>query len=434
MTTTRDDLLSAQMPAHAFAARVVRPGLILLFLGCLARFLAASAYRAALSSTVFADFSVYHSAARRLLQHEHLYAADNQMSYVYSPLLALLLRPLARLPLEEAGHIWTLLCVALLIAAVAIFAHALQLRLREHGALVALLLLTAFRFWPTVIEFETANVTIPVFFLTSLLFLALRSERWKSFALVLAVGVLLKTWMLAFILLLLIRRRYRDLVLTMVAVAAGLVILFTIVGWNEFPPYLHVTRQFSHQEVMVAHSIYGISKLFFAPNLFLAPLVNSSFLLWTCRFFLYVPLFLSLAYLVKVGNRIPADDLPTVFALILVAFLLASTLSHQYYYMLALPLIWCTLANLWRMPRLANIYAACLAIAGYLLLASPSPGVLGPPISLPFSPNIGVSLHYGTTCFAGLLIYSAGLINIRSVLAAPPAPCAPPSLIQSLPF
>jgi len=77
------------------------------------------------------DFAVYLDAARHLNQGLSPYASD----YIYPPLFAGLLRPLALLPLEAAGPIWAMVNVA--AAAALVWAFVRAAGLGRRGAVAA---------------------------------------------------------------------------------------------------------------------------------------------------------------------------------------------------------------------------------------------------------------------------------------------------------
>jgi hypothetical protein len=382
-----------------------------LMLLLLVRLLSGNAYRGAVASSTYPDFSAYYNAAARLSHHEPLYVVKaGEMAYVYSPLLAILLRPVTALPFDSAGKVWAAARIVMLVAACAVFSVALGLKLSEDGVLIGIFLVSAFRLWPTVIELQTANATIPVFLFCSLLFLAVRYDRWYAFAIILAIAILFKTWMAAIIFMLLIRRQYRPLIVCLAATAVGLAMLFTVVGWDQFFVFLDVTRRFAKQD-MIPHSIYGFTRLYFSENVNVTPLVNSPVLLWTLRALLYAALVANLAYIWKMGPRLKKSQLPMTLGLVFLAFLLGSSVVHQYYYMLVLPLIWCVWVSAWRQPNLAIFIASVFALVSYLLLAQPSHGIGPIPESLRHAP---ACLLVEISFYSGVIAWFAGMIALKA--------------------
>ena len=87
----------------------------------IARFVSASAYRGAINSLHTpgwggGDFELYYNAGQRLNHGERLYVVEPYMGYAYTPLLAILVRPLSRLPFEAAFAWWAAFNVACLLA------------------------------------------------------------------------------------------------------------------------------------------------------------------------------------------------------------------------------------------------------------------------------------------------------------------------------
>ncbi|MDR2991581.1 MAG: DUF2029 domain-containing protein [Burkholderiaceae bacterium] len=75
---------------------------------------AITVYRAAFDSIERTDYTVYVAAGRAILDHQDIYLAQNVRGwrYVYPPPFAILLAPLARIPLAAGALLWYLLTVA----------------------------------------------------------------------------------------------------------------------------------------------------------------------------------------------------------------------------------------------------------------------------------------------------------------------------------
>jgi len=75
---------------------------------------AVTVYRAAINSIERTDFTVYVAAGRAVLENHDIYLAENARGwrYVYPPPFAILLTPLARMPLAAGALLWYLLTVA----------------------------------------------------------------------------------------------------------------------------------------------------------------------------------------------------------------------------------------------------------------------------------------------------------------------------------
>jgi hypothetical protein len=69
------------------------------------------------------DFVHFYEAARAVLNNQDLYESGPAKGYIYPPLFALVLTPLALLSREAAGVLWTILNAAMLLAALLLLAH-----------------------------------------------------------------------------------------------------------------------------------------------------------------------------------------------------------------------------------------------------------------------------------------------------------------------
>jgi hypothetical protein len=107
-------------PTSSLAAmRTQRNFYVFLFL-CVVALGVQAVYRAAFNDIERTDFTVYTAAGRALLDHRDMYLAENARGwrYVYPPPFAILLVPLAQMPLWLGAVIWYLLTAAAVGAAV----------------------------------------------------------------------------------------------------------------------------------------------------------------------------------------------------------------------------------------------------------------------------------------------------------------------------
>jgi len=392
---------------------------MVIFLGL--RCLDAAAYRAAATpGGLFSiDFGPAYSAAQRLNAHQPLYIPENNPDvlldqYVSSPLLPVLLRPIARHPLDQATRAWAAINVALLTAAVFLCCWGAGLRLLEDGALVLLMFFTGFRYWPTTIELGIGNSDMVLLFFAAGMFACNRYRKWLLFALLVALAALTKTWMIGALFYLLARREWKAAFAGVGFFAAGAAVLFTIVGWREMPVLWHLTRLYSAQPSLVSNSVAGIAGMFFRKNMSISPLVNSP-VLWGAA--MLIGYGFLIAGLMVVFLRAPSMDawqLRVSLGLTVLALVLGCPVSHQYYFVLALPLLWALLippadgSGGWGIPVVAFLI--------YLAFSIPSPS-LNP---VPESYRHGIrSLEVGISFFSGMLLWACGLFAVMRGAAAP---------------
>ena len=242
----------------------VRGILLLLLVSWL---LVASAYSGAVSTTsgiTGMDFASFYTAAQRLnaghpLYQPHLNPALGGSLYVYSPLLALLMRPLAHISFHTATKAWFFVNAASLILAVLLYGLAARISWRK-SSLLAILLLVSFRFWDTTMNFGLGQSNSLMLVLIAAMLWADSRERWWLMGALIALAALFKVWLIGLVLYLLLRRRWQEAAFGIGAFLVALGGLFSIVGWPELPSYLHcmVQAKAFGEKHAVMNSIVGV--------------------------------------------------------------------------------------------------------------------------------------------------------------------------------
>ncbi len=162
------------------------------------------------------DFTSYYIAARRLLAHQPLYDLAQVVRepftvYKYPPFFALLLTPIAHLPIPQALGIWTLINLGFLIVGLWALLRAHGRRLREAAPSTLALLGLVLLFDPLRETLSSGQMEVALFGLVALSYWALRTGRPGWAGLPLAVAVLLKLYPGVLLLYLLLRREWRAL-------------------------------------------------------------------------------------------------------------------------------------------------------------------------------------------------------------------------------
>ena len=109
------------------------------------------------------------------------------MRYVYPPLIAIALRPITSLPLEEAAHLWFFVCIVSLLLSVGLFAHASGIALHDAAPL-GIMLIIGFHYRPTALDFWHGQFNMPVLTLLCAAYLADSRNRPYSLATCVAVA------------------------------------------------------------------------------------------------------------------------------------------------------------------------------------------------------------------------------------------------------
>ena len=390
-----------------------------LFLGVLCWLLVATAYHGAInpnSGITGIDYFLYHRAAAWLNAGEKLYSPGDpeRMGYMYAPAVALALRPLARLPYESALKVWFLINAASVALAVVFYALAARLRWR-HAAALGLLLLIAFRYWPTTCSFGLGQINgVLLAFVGAMLFADSRGKFWAVGVLI-AAAALIKLWMIAALIHLGVRRAWGAIAVCFVTFAALLAGSFALVGWHEWPGFVQTitSPNASVQPGLVSQSILGFARLRFTALGLVEPfstdpLVHHAFV---AIGFLIVGS--ALAWLMWQGASRTPYETRLRFSFAIVSMLLLLPLCHMEYYVFALPLLWTLLIP----GPGARIHPATI-IAGivvYGIFTRPVP-VSGPGLA---THHDGLqSLLVSQPFFAAVLLWCVAFAEICRVRAA----------------
>jgi len=313
------------------------------------------------------DFECFYDAAVRLRNGQRLYIPVMEARpYVYLPTLALALVPLSWLPLRAASLVWLGLNIALLLLCLWMFArmHGLTRRSAVGVACAAIL---AFQYRPTEITLGLGQANIPIMALMLAMAWAYQRNRIGLFSALVVAGFLLKTWMVAWVGFLLLKRRWLAATLTALACALLAAIEFWIVGWREVGPYLVITSTFfsdMSDRWMVSQSIPAFARTHFRGTPIVDPLVRSVVME---RLTVAVG---AVGALVAAWNfwRVRGPSSPRRASLEIGLFFLSLFLMLPYcdpeYFVLCLPLFWTLLVA--RDPR--DCRAAVAALALYLLM------------------------------------------------------------------
>jgi hypothetical protein len=329
-----------------------------LLLGLLIWLLVWFAYRETFANGVQAgDFRYYYDASRLLHKGQSEYLAPaGTVRYVYTPLVALAIRPLARMPYDSAVIAWFFACVTFLLAAVFLFAAEMGLKFCGGGA-VAILLLIAFHFRPSELDLHHGQFNIAMLALLCGGYLAQRRGRLYTLAALIAVAGLIKIWMLAMLGYLLLRRRPWAAGWGAAVYIAGLAALFA-----EARQWLRITTAAVVRPIDFGNqSIIGFANVRFHASDVAQPLVNSPFLGWVV-----VALgFAGLAYGMWQAWRIAAHPTPRQASLCLsftmATLLLGMPICQRPYFVYLLPAFWTLLIG----PRIAWAWRI-MALAAYV--------------------------------------------------------------------
>jgi hypothetical protein len=190
------------------------------------------------SRTFAYDFGSYDSAARRVAAGEPLYLADTVQAYregrydglyLYAPPLAVALTPVALVPARAAAIAWFVARLVLL----ALACWALPVSRASRFATFAVAAVS----FPVLLDLNLGNISVVVFALSAL---AWRLLDGPLAALVHAALVAIRFPFGAFFVLWLVQRRFRMIVLTILAGLGLIVASLPIVGVGTYREYVTI--------------------------------------------------------------------------------------------------------------------------------------------------------------------------------------------------
>lgn len=397
-----------------------------LFLLLLAWLLVTAAYRGAVNVGVGItgiDFTIFYHAAQRLAAHQPLYQPHGEL-YAYSPLFALALRPLAHLSLASAIKIWFGFSALCLIGAVFVYASAARMTGRDT-ALIGLMLLVGFRCWPTTMNFGLGQANLLLLLLLCGMVWADSRTRWTLFAILIAAAALVKIWMLGFLLYLLVRRQWRAGAVSVALFGAAMALLFTLVGWREFGPFVQAGIITGRQvlRISVTHSLYGFALLHLHSNPLMSPFTHSKALFGAFLALGVAALGYGLLALWKQPPAPSPHQARLALGLVAVSVLLLLPPCQNEYLVLCLPALWTLLT----LPSANGRRAAPFWAAGVLVYLMLSRG-WAPYAPLPPAYQHGLkSLLVSMNFYALCVLWLATVAALRRTqtagapLALPPA-------------
>jgi glycosyl transferase family 87 len=196
-------------------------------------------------ATRAADFRVYYYASRVLIEgHGQLYGPLSGIGWPqyfrYPPFFLLAFLPFALLPYKAAAAVWAALKFAVLYGLIRALGRRLAFPQTGFWWLVPVFLCAGF----VVQEFDVGNVQLLVFALTAASLLSLPTNSSRP-ALLLSFAASLKVWPLFFVPYLVARRHTRVAALTLIMIAAFMLLPAAYFGWTD---NLHLLREWIAQE------------------------------------------------------------------------------------------------------------------------------------------------------------------------------------------
>ena len=302
-------------------------------------------------------------AARAIVAGESPFTVDG---YFYSPLVALLLTPVADDP--SAHAYWTALRVGAGIAACVITALACTDRgswLRS-GVVACAAPVTLLWSWPVTFDLWAGQVELLV--LLALAVSAFAETRHLRFlaGFSLGMGAVVKTWPALFGLWLLrsgLRHRGRQWLGLLAAAATAVILTVSTAGLPGLLDLVTKPLEGGDQPLLAANSAWGLPRIMFSETPMGEPLMDSSVLRWAITAVLVI-------WIVALGVTALLRPGPPVIALYNIAFvvILLLPVSHYFYVLYALPTLWWWGAQVLERPRSLRAWGIFVILAVWWIL------------------------------------------------------------------
>jgi len=390
------------------------------------------------------DFSYYYNAARALNERTPIYtpfrraeaqlatageASDDviYLGYIYPPVVAVLLRPLALIPFAAARLIWYALNLALVPATLLLVCRSMRI---ARGINVAALSLAALVFPPTydTLLFGQINILLLFLIVVALYCITLPPTTARELLAGVALGlaVSIKLFPLVFAIMLLTRWRFTALVSMLVAIG-GFALLGIALGGGWENSWLYLRQVLpgiaGSTAFPVNQSAQAVIARLFAVNTFRFPVLTAeNYVIVTVNPAIDAPsLGVALSYLVRgsVGIATAAalirlyhvprkDAAPLDAALLATMFLLVNPIAWDYYAVLML----LPFAVLWKLRTVeSSMLVVVLLISMLLLVLQRYWRILSQIVLSPWLMMFG---------FAGVLVAWAALVYLAIWKPWPP--------------
>jgi len=294
------------------------------------------------------DLQSVFDASRHLQVGRSVYAAPTgEVRFVYSPLVAFAMRPLAHLPVEEAVHIWFFFCVLSLLMSVFLFAKAAAIPLHDAAPL-GIMLIIAFHYRPTTLDFNHGQFNMPVLALLCAAYLADNRNRPFSMATFIVFAALIKVWALGLLIYLLVRRKPLAFLWGFALFAGIVALLYAKTTWEHATEFPQAVLRFFSLDLAYGfgnQSILGFARVHFGPNPDAQPLLDDPVALYTVVGAGFLTLMWGFWLACRKAPTARPDRVRLIFSLAVVTLLLALPVCERPYFVLLLPVFWTLLTS-----------------------------------------------------------------------------------------
>ncbi len=355
-----------------------------------------------------ADFGIFFRAAHAVAGGHSPYSVPG---YVYPPLLAIVLAPFSHLAELSVFHAWLVLSLAGigLVAGCVVWSESRRLAPWQVPVLFGFCALTAFHFWPLVIEVPDGQSDVLTFAVLTVAYLAVSRGRSVLAGLLIGLAGLAKGWPAATVLVFAqrgARRRVQGFITWACVVATAPLMALALGGASGPRTMASAIFNARSQPDLASYSVWGIPRLSFSSTPIGHPLVVSTALEVIATVVLLV--WVGGLLLVTLWQSHPDPSIP--FWNVVFCIVLLLPVSHLTYTIYALPVLWLWASRVLRSPRLVAIDSAvCAVTVLWWLVVSQS--ALGEDTS---------QLSATVVFFAGLLTCTASVVGLAVVDRAAP--------------
>jgi hypothetical protein len=330
------------------------------------------AYQRYRNATAFpADFGIFFSAAHAVAGGHSPYSIPG---YVYPPTVAIVLAPFSHLAELSVFHAWLVLSLAGMgfVAGCVVWSESRRLRSWQSPVLFGFCAVTAFHFWPLVIEVPDGQSDVLTVALLAVAYLAVTRGRSVLAGVFIGLAGVVKGWPAAVGLVFAQRggrRRGRGAVAWACVLLTAPILALAVGGTSGPRSMASAIFDARSQPRLASYSVWGIPRLTFAHTPIGRPLVVSPVLqvLMTIVLVVWVVALL----LLTLRQRHPDPSLPYWNVIFCVVLLLP--VSHLTYTIYVLPVLWLWVTRVFRSPRLLSIDAVvCGVIVLWWLVVSQS--------------------------------------------------------------
>jgi hypothetical protein len=275
LTTCADTKISHSRPEliRTFVAGHYREALAaVLFTWVMLAEVIHSAYK----TNVFVDAHTFFDAASQLASGDPLYSDTG--TFIYLPLIPLLLKPFLHYGLSAVVKIWFALnLLSYVIAAITVSVLAAG-RSKSAWFIYCGVLAVCMHNWGFSMELLGLNCDMILGLIFIFLIYSVRSNKPILFAFLVVIGTAFKFWMFGLIGYLLLKRQLKETLICLALTAVTIGAMFQTVGWHQLKPMMNITRLYSERKFeaeVVIQSINGFSDRHFKQNQQVKPLIEN---------------------------------------------------------------------------------------------------------------------------------------------------------------